>query len=255
MLLVSALSLSVSPPCLPVFFCAFLRGCVCVALSPNASHPEFLENDVGTWCAFVCGVVKGLVRARKGDSVRRALGCNLGLLVMLVRVSCARVCDVSKAQADFFSRNQRFRWCRLHSWSKPFLLILASWDAGVTKELASSSSDGPRLLVCVASCECFCALAWLIFQVVIPTPLSDAEIGAMWGAAVEGEESPTKRSRPGLVQSPDPLSAAWCTESKKHYSLRCMGASENWAYLILGSLKLPYTSNYSAFCSLCTKPT
>ena len=56
----------------------------------------------GTWCAFVCGVVKGLVRAPKGDSVRRALGCNLGLLVMLVRVACARVCDVSKAQADFF---------------------------------------------------------------------------------------------------------------------------------------------------------
>ena len=116
------------------------------------------------------------------------------------------------------------------------MLILASWDAGVTKELASSSSDAPASWFVWRHVSASVLWPGLFFQVVIPTPLSDAEIGAMWGAALEGEESPTKRSRPGLVQSPDPLSAAWCTESKKHYSLRCMGASENWAYLILGSL-------------------
>ena len=104
-----------------------------------------------------------------------------------------------RRRRTFFPRNQRFRWCRPHSWSKPCLLILASWDAGVTKELASSSSDAPASWFVWRHVSASVLWPGLCFQVVIPTPLSDAEIGAMWGAALEGEESPTKRSRPGLV--------------------------------------------------------
>ena len=121
---------------------------------------------------------------------------------MLVWVGCARVCDVPKAQADFFIAGA-YRACgaALILGIGHFCESLLVGDAGVIKELASSSSDAPASWFVWRHARVSVLWPVFFFQVIIPAALSDADVGAIWAAVLEGDESPSKRWRPRLGSS------------------------------------------------------